>query len=672
MRALHWRRLKLPGLRKEHADGASGKVWAAAASWLSAGGFEVDRSSLEALFGVEQLKKANAARQSASLGVSAAATPQAKTPRSVGRLTRVHNVSTPAGAAAALPSVLSTRRAQHIAITLSRFREAREPGVMHRAILTLDCDILVPEDLPGLLSCMPTPDEANLVRELVDASGADGLNTADDFLWRVLHVPRVAPRLRALAAASTCEAGCACLLRQLELVTTACEQAASSAALRSALGIVLAVGNVMNEGNMLRGGASGFGLEMLSSLMSVRSTTGDSATLMHYCAEQLAGLPHLKLSAAALRAEIRRVPEAAMIDLGELRREATRLFADVEELADEVREAGGEAAEVEAAEEDPEARTAQLRAWLSDELPTDLWDAQPVHVYCARRACAVLEVGLGGCIELCGRLKTAIAGADASYSALEAAFGEGAVVVDGDGGGGGVGAVPAARQILLELSNFVAALEKAERDNARQQGLAATLRKLRSPHDGLLGASRATQPVTPLAPPSSMRPPMFLPPLDESTLFPTHAQPSLLGVGPPLIGRSYTTPCAPPLVSRTSSDGIFSHPGSDTAALTGAGASGGSSGGGGSGGCPLVRRSSSCPEGAACASESTGTMLAAPEILSRPRPQCGRRVMSRASINGAGAAGGVTARSDLEPALASPGASSSSPVVAYRDSDEYF
>ena len=55
---------------------------------------------------------------------------------------------------------------------------------------------------------------------------------------------------------------------------------------------------------------------------------------MHYCAEQLAGLPHLKLSAAALRAEIRRVPEAAMIDLGELRREAKRLFADVEELAD--------------------------------------------------------------------------------------------------------------------------------------------------------------------------------------------------------------------------------------------------------------------------------------------------------------------------------------------------
>ena len=60
---------------------------------------------------------------------------------------------------------------------------------------------------------------------------------------------------------------------------------ASAAGTRWApLGVVLAVGNEMNEGTA-RGGASGFGLEVLSALMAVKSTRGDEMTLMHFVAE---------------------------------------------------------------------------------------------------------------------------------------------------------------------------------------------------------------------------------------------------------------------------------------------------------------------------------------------------------------------------------------------------
>jgi hypothetical protein len=56
---------------------------------------------------------------------------------------------------------------------------------------------------------MPTEDEANLLRAHVESNGVDGLSTADEFLWRMLHVPRVRPRLQAYAVSATCEAGCA-------------------------------------------------------------------------------------------------------------------------------------------------------------------------------------------------------------------------------------------------------------------------------------------------------------------------------------------------------------------------------------------------------------------------------------------------------------------------------
>ena len=38
-------------------------------------------------------------------------------------------------------------------------------------------------------------EEATMLRAHVEASGVDGLSDADDFLWRMLHVPRAKPRL---------------------------------------------------------------------------------------------------------------------------------------------------------------------------------------------------------------------------------------------------------------------------------------------------------------------------------------------------------------------------------------------------------------------------------------------------------------------------------------------
>lgn len=45
----------------------------------------------------------------------------------------------------------------------------------------------------------------------------------------------------------------------------------SSESLKTILGIILALGNYMNGGNMQRGQADGFGLEILAKLKDVKS-----------------------------------------------------------------------------------------------------------------------------------------------------------------------------------------------------------------------------------------------------------------------------------------------------------------------------------------------------------------------------------------------------------------
>ena len=67
--------------------------------------------------------------------------------------------------------------------------------------------------------------------------------------------------------------------------------------------------------------------------MSIKSA-GLDTTLMHYLARQLAAGG---IRSAMLRGELRRVTEAASIDLGEAGREVAKLASDVTVLTDEIR-----------------------------------------------------------------------------------------------------------------------------------------------------------------------------------------------------------------------------------------------------------------------------------------------------------------------------------------------
>eukprot|EP00965_Chrysotila_dentata_P007767 253200-Pleurochrysis_carterae.AAC.3 len=93
-------------------------------------------------------------------------------------------------------SFLSTKRAQHIQITLSRFRATRDPTLMHEALMRFDASVISAEDVPAILSCLPNEEEEGTLRALPKEALAH-LAKAEDFLWRMAQLPRVRQRLSA-------------------------------------------------------------------------------------------------------------------------------------------------------------------------------------------------------------------------------------------------------------------------------------------------------------------------------------------------------------------------------------------------------------------------------------------------------------------------------------------
>lgn len=68
---------------------------------------------------------------------------------------------------------------------------------------------------------------------------------------------------------------------KLNNVRTTCDFLLNSEPMKKVIAIILTLGNYMNGGNMMRGQADGFGLEILGKLKDVKSNV-PGVTLLHY------------------------------------------------------------------------------------------------------------------------------------------------------------------------------------------------------------------------------------------------------------------------------------------------------------------------------------------------------------------------------------------------------
>lgn len=107
------------------------------------------------------------------------------------------------------------------------------------------------------------------------------LDQPELFLKRLSGIKHFSERIACLMLQSDFQDAISSVSYKLNNVQTTCEFLIKSEPLRKVIAIILTLGNYMNGGNMMRGQADGFGLEILGKLKDVKSNT-QGVTLLHY------------------------------------------------------------------------------------------------------------------------------------------------------------------------------------------------------------------------------------------------------------------------------------------------------------------------------------------------------------------------------------------------------
>lgn len=227
--------------------------------------------------------------------------------------------SSAGGVAAAV--LLDPKRANNLAIILSRLRLPNEE--IRRAVVHLDAEVLSPEAVSALQKCVPLPEEIELVATAEPAS----LGFAERFVLQVGSVPRLKQRLETFAFKHKFNGALHSLWSELNLMTNAAVQLVGCPPLHRLLGLLLTLGNALNQGSF-RSGAEGFRLECLTRLAELKANDKNSS-LLQYAVATAAGQGDGSAAASAplvsFASECGAVRQAAKLSSAELLEEVAAL-----------------------------------------------------------------------------------------------------------------------------------------------------------------------------------------------------------------------------------------------------------------------------------------------------------------------------------------------------------
>ena len=231
-------------------------------------------------------------------------------------------------------SLLDLKRANNIAITLSRFKQSNAD--IRAAILTLDDATLSVDALHMLLSLLPTADELKALRAYKGDPAK--LGGPEQFLLTMAKIPKVEARIQGFIFKQEFNSRKEELRARVTAAAACARRVAESTKFKGVLEITLALGNFMNAGHQL-GNAGGVSIEGVLMLSGVRAGGGHQRiTLMHYLAALVSTKePHLLDFAADLRG----CREAAAAPPEGLRAELAQLVGCCDELAQTLRDIGG-------------------------------------------------------------------------------------------------------------------------------------------------------------------------------------------------------------------------------------------------------------------------------------------------------------------------------------------
>ena len=249
-------------------------------------------------------------------------------------------------AAAATPSstryvqILDAKTARNLDIMLGKFKHLSFAHIID-ALLQGDVQRLGEDFLSILSSMVPSPEEQQRIAEAAAAGrvapDAQLLRPELFTLQLCTRVPRVAAKTAALLTIHTFGAAVRDLHEAAEVITCACNQLCNSERFRGVLELLLALGNVLNEGSV-RQRARGFTIESLGVVTNVRG-------LLHYVIAVLRAQPPSVARLTRFMDDLPHVAPASKIELDALSTGFSELEHDLQELITEMERCGGADAE---------------------------------------------------------------------------------------------------------------------------------------------------------------------------------------------------------------------------------------------------------------------------------------------------------------------------------------
>ncbi len=172
--------------------------------------------------------------------------------------------------------LLSANRSQTIGVLLSHLKMPHED--FRRAITSLDTRTLQPNFVIQLMKLLPTDQEVAALQSYTGPK--EELGTAERFLFELLCIPRLKPRLQCFVFILEFNARLHDLSENVEVFSYAIHDIKRCTKLIKVIELVLAIGNYLN-GTGAKGGAYGFKLEFLTKLADTK-TADNKSTLLHY------------------------------------------------------------------------------------------------------------------------------------------------------------------------------------------------------------------------------------------------------------------------------------------------------------------------------------------------------------------------------------------------------
>ncbi|KAK6642133.1 hypothetical protein RUM44_013856 [Polyplax serrata] len=175
--------------------------------------------------------------------------------------------------------ILDSKRSQNVGILSSSLHV--DFSEIENAIYHFDTSMVNLEALQQIYEMRATTEELELIKAHVKTNPEVPLDKPEQFLLELSEIPNFAERIACFMFQSQYEDSINTVDSKLNNMKSTCEMLLNAESVKTVMAIILALGNYMNGGNLTRGQADGFGIEILPKLKDVKSKDS-SVTLLHF------------------------------------------------------------------------------------------------------------------------------------------------------------------------------------------------------------------------------------------------------------------------------------------------------------------------------------------------------------------------------------------------------